>query len=192
MVRELPGSLPLCQRRQPLEQQFLRRNPQRGRFGHTSIRRIDHDVLRSLGLIPGAAALLIDHAAVIDRNAPCRHGAHHRAHDGGSHGNRGADRCRRRDRVIVVVPAAVTATAAIDIDVDVGVPVDVDVVDAGAADIVGARIGLAVVGLNVLPGTAPATAGAIATAAAATTAARAAAAATTATAAAARPQPPVP
>ena len=114
-----------------------------------SVRRIHHDKLRSLGLIPGASALLIDHAAVVHRHAVGRRGAHHRADDRGSHGDSGAHRRGRRDRMIVVVPAAAAATAAFDIDVDV--PLGVDVVDAAAADIVGARIRPAVVDLRTLP-----------------------------------------
>ena len=74
-----------------------------------SIRRIDDDVLRSLRLIPGAAALLVDHAAVVHRHAIGRHGAHHRADDGRRHGDGRADRRGSRDRVIVVVPAVVAA-----------------------------------------------------------------------------------
>src|SRR5258706_11856465 len=41
---------------------------------NNSIRWIDHDVLRSLRLIPGASALLIDRVSVVDRDAPVRHG----------------------------------------------------------------------------------------------------------------------
>ncbi|MFI4932730.1 MAG: hypothetical protein ACHP83_20990, partial [Burkholderiales bacterium] len=76
-----------------------------------------------------------------------------------------------------MIPAAALIDIDVDIDVlvDVDAVVDVDVVDAGAADIVGARIGLAVVGLRGLSRTsaspgATATAGASATAAAPATA----------------------
>src|SRR5262245_20160255 len=48
-----------------------------------SIRWIDDDVLRALRLIPGAAALLIDHPAIVDRHATWRHAAHDRADHGG-------------------------------------------------------------------------------------------------------------
>ena len=82
---------------------YLRRPPRRSRkraagfaalIGQRSIRWIDHDVLRSLRGIPRATALLVDHAAVVHRHAACGHGVHHRADDGGGHGNGRADRRR--------------------------------------------------------------------------------------------------
>ena len=115
-----------------------------------SIRRIDHDVLRSLGLIPGASALLIDHATIVHRYAAWRHASHHRADDGGSHGDGSANRRCSRDRMVVIVPAATATAMTFDIDVDVAV--DVDVIDASATDIVGTGISLAVVDLRTLPG----------------------------------------
>src|SRR5580765_1381748 len=115
-----------------------------------SIGRIDHDILRSLGLIPGASALLIDHATIVHRHAAWRHASHHRADDGGRHGDGSANRRCSRDRMVVIVPAA-TATA-VTFDIDVDVAVDVDVIDASATDIVGTGISLAVVDLRTLPG----------------------------------------
>ena len=120
-----------------------------------SIRRIDHDVLRSLGLIPGASALLIDHATVVHRHAAWRHASDYRADDGGRHGDASANRRRSRDRMVVIVPAATATAMPFDIDVDVPVDVDVvDVVDAAAADIVGTDIRPAIVDLRTLPGAA--------------------------------------
>ena len=107
-----------------------------------SIRRIDHDVLRSLGLIPGASALLIDHATIVHRYAAWRHASHHRADDGGSHGDGSANRRCSRDRMVVIVPAATATAMTFDIDVDVAV--NVDVIDTSASDIVGTGISLAV------------------------------------------------
>src|SRR5580765_3200748 len=120
-----------------------------------SIGRIDHDILRSLGLIPGASALLIDHATIVHRRAAWRHASHHRADDGGSHGNGSANRRCSRDRMVVIVPAATATAMTFDIDVDVAV--DVDVIDASAADIVGTGISPAVVDLRTLPGAATTT-----------------------------------
>src|SRR3982751_5109775 len=100
-----------------------------------SVRRIDDDVLRPLRLVPGGAALLVDHTAVVHRHATGRHGVHHRADDGRGHGHGRGDRGGGRNRVIVVVPAVVAAAAVVDVDLDVLVDidfvVDVDVVDAG-------------------------------------------------------------
>src|SRR5262249_17527987 len=86
----------------------------------------------------------------------CGHGVHHGADARRRHRHRGRDCGGRRDRVVVVVPAVVAAAAVVvhvDVDalVDVDVPVDVDVVvhvvHAGGADVVGARVGPAVVQL---------------------------------------------
>lgn len=49
---------------------------------NSSIGRIYHHVLRSLRLVPLAAALLIHHASVVDRDAVRRHGLYHRADHG--------------------------------------------------------------------------------------------------------------
>src|SRR6185436_10992980 len=131
-----------------------------------SIRRIEHDVLRSPGLIPGASAMLIDHATVVHQHAVWRHASHHRPDDGGSHGDGRANRRRGRDRMVVIVPAATATAMTFDIDVDVTVDVDVvDIIDAGAADIVGTGISPAVVDLSTLTG-ATATSGASTTTAA--------------------------
>src|SRR4030095_2500294 len=116
-----------------------------------SIRRVDHHVLAALRLIPGTAALLIDHAAVVDRDAVGRNGTHHRADDGRRDSDRPRDCDCRRDRVIVVVPPATAATALVvdvDIDVAVGIPGGVDVIHAAAAHIVGTRVGLTTVDLS--------------------------------------------
>jgi hypothetical protein len=80
-----------------------------GAFGPTSMWRIDHLEPRSLGLVPGSAALLTDHAALVDRYARCRHRAHHRAHVDGSHADRHDDRGRHR-RIIVVTIARCPAS----------------------------------------------------------------------------------
>src|SRR4029453_297642 len=132
--------------RKPVPPGFLR---------ECSIRRVDHHVLAALRLIPGTAALLIDHAAVVDRDAFGRNGPHHRADEGRRDSDRPRDCGCPRDRVIVVVPTATAATALVvdvDIDVavgiDVGVPVGVDVIHAAVAHIVGTRVGLTTVDLS--------------------------------------------
>lgn len=128
-------------------------------FRQPSIRRIDHDECGSpLVLIPDGAALLIVHAAVIDRDALCRQDVHRRSDRGGRRANHGADDYRGRDRMIPV--------AVVLVDIDIDVPVDVDVIDAGTAHIPGADIGSVVIGLHVRPGSA---AGSSATSATATT-----------------------
>jgi hypothetical protein len=66
--------------------------------------------------------------------------------------------------MVVVVPA--TTATAVPFDIHVNVSLDVDIVDAGAADIVGARVSPAIVNLHALPG---ATTGSGASAATSTT-----------------------
>lgn len=113
-------------------------------FAYTmSIRRVDHDELRTLGLIPRRPALLVNHSAIIHRHAACWHRVHHRPDDRSRDTHGRSDCCGRRHRVIIIVPTAVIATTMV-INVYVHITIDVDVVHAGVSDIVGARIGLAI------------------------------------------------